>query len=345
MIKNQNIRFGLSALVAVCASFSAVIAGTPTSGDLYFTRYQGGGGPRVAKVPFNYDGTTATLGAEVPIVQNTGADGIIFSPNGNLLIGGQSPVVHEYKTDGTFVATGNATRLPAAYHLALDPSGTKVWTSPFGGALADLPLSPNVGDSGAPHAITGQNLFNNDDDGVTGIAFAPNGKVFYVNGQPNGGGHVGEIDLTTFETDRFASSVESAHGIVYDSFTKLMTLFGAGKVGTFDPTSATPGATLKQTANDLTADFDQGAVDGKGHALIAGNNSITFIDYSATGDITSAANYVKVFDGFWFIDDVAPLSGLGSIDQGVPDNAGASVTLALLLPLLAHSIRRRTQRA
>ena len=70
MRKNQNVRLGLTALVAAWASFSAVGAGTPTSGDLFFTRWQGGAGPRVAKVPFNYDGTTATLGAEVPIVQN-----------------------------------------------------------------------------------------------------------------------------------------------------------------------------------------------------------------------------------------------------------------------------------
>jgi hypothetical protein len=60
-------------------------------------------------------------------------------------------------------------------------------------------------------------------------------------------------------------------------------------------------ASLKQRTG-VNSDFDS-AVDGHGHAFIAGNWQITFIDYSASGDITSAANtYIK--GGFGGIDDL-----------------------------------------
>jgi len=315
-MKTTRLPILLGALAGVVSSGTAFAS--DASGDLYYTLYAGV--PNVWKVSFNYNDAagTASLGAPTPLASSPGADGIIFAPTGNLLVGGQGTGrVFEFTTAGAAVSSGNA-RGPS-YHLALDPSGSKVWTSDFRGDLAELPLAPNVGDAPPLHDVTG------DDGGLTQLAFAPSGKTFYVNGNPNGFGNVGVIDMTTFATTQFASGVQSAHGMVYDSFTGLMTLFGAGKVGTFDPNSATLAATLKQSPANLTADFDQGAVDGKGHALVAGNNSVTFIDYSTSLDITNP-DYVQVFPGFAFIDDVAPLSGLGSIST--PDGGS---TLGLLL--------------
>jgi len=61
----------------------------------------------------------------------------------------------------------------------------------------------------------------------------------------------------------------------------------------------------------LASDFDQGAVDGRGHDLVAGDNGITFIDYRTSHGITHPDYTITVF-GFDSFDDVAPLSGVGS---------------------------------
>ena len=327
-------------LARVCVAISSLMwaglaSADATSGTMFYTLFTGG--TNVWKVSYSYDGTVATLGAPTAIVASPGADGIVFAPSGNLLIGGAGAGrVYEYTTAGALVGSGSA--LAPAFHLALDPSGSKVWTSTFGGPLADLPLGP-IADASTLHVISGS------EGGVTQIAFAPSGKVFYVNGSPNGGGNLGSIDLSTFVTTRFSSSVTSAHGLVYDSFTGLMTTFGAGSVGSFDPASATPGTTLKEFATGV-CDFDQGAVDGKGHALIAGCGAITFIDYSTSMDITSPTNYIKSFGGFAGIDDVAPLSGLGAPPPGdkVPEPASTALTLAAL-GLMAYAMRRRQRSA
>jgi len=234
-----------------------------------------------------------------------GADGIIFDANGNLLVGSQGASVFQYTGTGAPITAKNS-GVSASYHLTLDPNGDKVYTSPFGGPLSVMPLTPGLQD-GTAHAILG------DDRGVTQIAFAGNGNVFYVNGQPNGGGNVGLIDLNTYTTTQLFAGLTPAHGMVYDPFTGLMTMFGAGQVGTIDQL----GGGLKTHATGV-CDFDQGAVDGYGHALIAGCNGITFIDYSATGDITSAANFQIYTGGFANIDDVAPLVGPGSAPTPEP---------------------------
>ncbi len=309
--------------------WTAAVSATPAAGDVFYTLFTGG--VNVWRVSYSYDGTTATLGTPTAIVAAPGADGIIFAPSGNLLIGGAgSARVYEYTTGGTLVGSGSAGA--PSFHLALDPSGTKVWTSNFGGSLADLPLGP-IADAGPLHTVTGS------DSGVTQLAFAPSGKVFYVNSFPNGFGNVGVIDLATFVTTSFAIGVESAHGMLYDSFTGLMTLFGAGKVGTFDPTLASP---VISESVDLACDFDQGSVDGLGHALVAGCGGITFIDYSVSGDIT-APNHVQFFGGFIGIDDVAPLSGLGSITPA-PEPASTLLAALGLACLLASSRRRGSTR-
>jgi WD40 repeat protein len=218
-----------------------------------------------------------TLGAATNITSTPGADGIIFDPAGKLLIGGQGTgqVYEVNPTTGAFtgVTPGSTGQNQSSFHLALDPSGTKFYTSAFGGPLDTVPLP--FGTQGSTTAITG------GDGGVTQIAFAPNGNVFYVDGNPNGFGNLGLINLGTGVTTRLDSSVQPAHGLVFDPFTDLMTMFGVGETGTMDQN----GANLK-TSGFLNFDFDQGAVDGHGHALVAGNGEITFIDYSISHDIT-----------------------------------------------------------
>jgi hypothetical protein len=323
----------VAGMVGVTVAHAAIFNGT-----VYFTRYSGS--PNVSSVAYTYDDVAHafTLAPEVAITTTNGADGIIFATNGNLLVGGQgSGNVYEVNpTSGALVGTGNA-QGGSIFHLSLDPSGSKVYGSDFGGALKTFALAGTNVANATTTAITGS------ESGLTGVAFDKNGSAYYVQGSPNGFGNVGHIDIASGVTTRVFSSLLPAHGMVYDSFTNLMTLFGAGGVGTFDPLAGSDAAIIAslKTRSQINCDFDQGAVDGKGHALIAGCGGITFIDYSKTGNIADVTNFVSIKDGFGAIDDVAPLSGVGSTPN-VPEPE----TYALMLAGLGviGLVKRRARR-
>ena len=125
---------------------------------------------------------------------------------------------------------------PVSY-THLDVYKRQVYTSDFGGALKKLSLP--IGSGVVTTPITG------DETGVTQVAFGTGGAVFYVQGSPNGFGNLGTIDLGTGATSRLYSAVQPAHGLIYDPFTGLMTMFGRGETGTM---SAVNGLCLLYTS-------------------------------------------------------------------------------------------------
>lgn len=308
-----------AALIAVPAARADQIF----SGTLFYTNFAGG--QNVNDITYSYDQTTQALTISAPhnIATTPGADGIVVDPqNAQLLVGGQGTgnVFLVNPSNGSF--TTASTNGPASFHLTVSPDGNTVYTSNFQGPLSVVPLNPFG--NGTTHSVTGS------DGGVTQLGFAADapGTVFYVSGQPNGNGNLGRINISNLNnitTDRFATTVLPAHGLIYDPFTGLMTIFGAGHVGTFDPTQTTDAGLLAslKTGGPFNCDFDQGAVDGHGHALIAGCNDVTFLDYSISHDITHP-DKVIIETGFANIDDVAPLTGVQP--PSVPEPA----TLALL---------------
>lgn len=119
-------------------------------------------------------------------------------------------------------------------------------------------------------------------------------------------------------------------------------------MATMDPSGAADAAitaSLKQFDVPGIGDFDQGSVDGFGHAFIAGSGAITFLDYSTSHDITNPSQIIiRTVDGsghsFGSIDDVAPLVGLGS---QIPEPTSTALTAVGCFGLFV-TYRRRQRR-
>src|SRR6185295_19761712 len=111
-------------IAAVAGVVGATVAQAAVfNGTLFFTRFAGS--PNVSSVAYSYDDVAHvfTLQPEVSVGQTPGADGIIFAPNGNLLIGGQTNQVFEVNpTSGAIVGSGTAST--SIFHISLDPTGT-----------------------------------------------------------------------------------------------------------------------------------------------------------------------------------------------------------------------------
>jgi hypothetical protein len=297
-------RSGVVYLVALLALASCGTCGGPacggrlSSGDLYFTRYAGT--PNLMKVRFDYSDGKLTLDKPKSVATLQGVDGLVFAPDGDLLVGGQGNSVHKvHVSDGKFKdVQANA----SAYHLSMDPSGKKVWAAGIPGPLAEIPLSPFG--TGIPHQLHG------DDINVTSIAFDGSGNAYYTSGGPGGYGNVGNVNLKTFTTTRRLENVPAAHGMAFDRFTNDLLIFGSTHITQLDPKTMKVVSDLEVKAS---VTLDQGTVDGNGYVFVASNGGqLVFVDYSGSKKIASGGNTVAVQFLASSLDDVAPLSGAGS---------------------------------
>jgi hypothetical protein len=279
--------------------------------DVFYTRY-GLDNPateyNVKKVSVSYDRTTHALsfGPLVNIAQTAGADGIVFAPDGDLLVGGQSHNNLFKLNRVTGVGGAQPTGGAGGYHVKLDPSGLKAWVADNPGMLAEVPLNPFA--PGTTHALTG------DDLTVTDIAWA-GGRVFYTSSGDSGHGNFGIIDLTTFHTTRILADMPSPHGMQFDAFTGYLLLFGQHQIAQVDPAPAVPTvvSVLDLTAQYPTLQFDQGATDGTGLIYIASSRGQLVAMDVAGGShlVADAASTVAVEFLENYLDDIAPLIGPG----------------------------------
>src|SRR5262249_4873326 len=198
--------------------------------------------------------------------KTTSADGLIFAPDGDLLVGGTDGTVHKVKTDGTVVGDSQL-GVARGFHLALSPDGKTAYTAGLPGPVASVPLDPFG--NGTTHVITG------DDVNITQIAFDGSGNAYYTASNEQGNGEFGTIDLSSFTTTRLISSLPGAPEIVFDSSPNTLTLPGDGHISQIDP--ANPSALSADFSTDLGSlpqldHFDQVSADGQGHLFAAVNN-------------------------------------------------------------------------
>ncbi len=292
-------------------------------GEFYYTIFNGQ--PNVKKRTFTYDGaTTFAISGATVIATTNGADGVIFAPDGDLIVGGQGNIIHKVNP-GTGTVVSRTAGGAASFHVSLDPSGAKVWTTGIPGALAEVSLTPFS--NGVVHALSGP------DTAITSISFDSTGQAYYTASGAAGTGNFGKIDLTTFTTTRFLSGVAAAHGMSFDPFTGDLMLFGDSHISQVDTT------TMTIVSDRIFAGmvFDQGAVDGTGHAFVASNTGdMLFVDYKNTGQIGSLSNFSSLQFLEANLDDIAPLSGPGA---AVPVPAAIWGGLALLGGLGIRRVR------
>jgi hypothetical protein len=287
----------------------ALAANSTVVGDLYYTRHCGG--VNVKKVSFSFDGTALTIDPTVGIAATNGADGIIFAPDGDLLVGGQGPRVHKVNPTTAAIQTRNPGA--DAFHLSLDPSGDKFYATGIPGYLAEVPLNPFA--NGVVRGLSGNDLV------ITSLAFDTRGNAYYTAGGSGGHGSVGRIDMATFTTTRYLTNVDAAHGMAYDAYTGHLMLFGDSHVAQIDPATMN----IVSTRAFAGVQFDQGTTDGRGHLFVADNNGqLLFMDYSDSHLVGAAGNFVDLRFLDSCLDDVAPLSGPGSFDFIAPTITGTA---------------------
>jgi hypothetical protein len=329
-------------LVAALSVVAALLLVSPAPADvftntLYYTTFENVRGGRIHSVVYSYDNVAHTFGLSGKTdlfgpPGAPGADGLIFSADGkSLLIGGQTNAIYQVNpNNGVLLGTFSTGTLPV-FHLALSPDLKTV----YGGGseagapgLAVVPASPLA--NGTTHPVVGSTNI------LTGIAFDAAGNAFYTSN-----GQFGTINLTANPAVTAAKNfLEAAHGIIFDPLTGNFILVGGSQIAQVDDNGNILSSRFFSGEN-----FDQGAVDGEGHLFAASNTGdLVFVDYSGTGLVGSPLDFTATRPLDPFLDDVAPLVGLGSQAVPVPEPSSLALLGLGAAALAGWRWRRRAAR-
>ena len=284
-MKNLRLAVGM-ALALACSS---MLCADTVSGTLFFTTFAGG--ENVHSVTYNFDGTAFTLGSVNNVAATAGADGLLFAPNGNLIVAGQGLNLTEVTTGGTIVKTVNPGN--PAFHLALNSNTSNallysMWNGGGGAQIAAAQLSGGgLSGPGTPYSVSCATGHAGCSTDVRGVSFDPTNNTWYYG--TAGDGASGDFGTVVFDDTAHTATLTPilfgvfAHGLTFDPFTDDIFFSSAGVISQFDPTSNSIVGNVFGIGN-----FDQSSADGKGHLFVASNGGgLEFIDFSATKNIVS----------------------------------------------------------
>lgn len=340
----------LIAAMLVCG-FSTLWADSGT-GNFFFTTYMpdfnatgtlGAANYNVFEANFSYNVTSYTpptgsftINSITGIANLSGADGIVFLPDGNLMVGGQSTQnAFEITTGGTLVktvATGTG-----SYSLALNSAQTAVFQSwngvSQGGstALAEINLTGGgLSAAGTALAVVCAAANPTCSTDVRAVTFdTTNGKWYYGTAGDNQTGEFGTVAFnagcppacTTATLTRLLPANADFpwdHDVQYDPFTNTILANSGSVIEELDPTTGalvgfrfTPSGGVSELYDNLDTCINAGCA-----ASGAGTGSGIYLTSSNTGDVT-------------FIDDN---SGLGPF--GLGDSAKVFSKTLTLKPFL-----------
>jgi hypothetical protein len=318
---------GLSLVLLACGFHAQVASADPVTVRLFYTTFAGG--TNLHRVDATFNGSTLSLASDTGLASLSGADGLLFAPNGHLLVGAQGNNVIEVTTAGSVVT--NRTPGGGSFHLALSSNAPNaiLYNLANGGCgsncISAMPLSGGgLAANGSLYTVSG-----GVSQDIRGVIFDPLNNTWYYGtaGDNATNGDFGTVvfndTLHTATLTRLLSNVP-AHGLTFDPFTGDIIFSSAGAIDQY-----VPGGGLLSSVNFGSAFvFDQSAVDGHGHLFAASNNGqLGFIDYSATGVISTGV-ITSIFLAN-SLDDIAPLSGAGG------GNAPEPATIALIGAALA----------
>jgi hypothetical protein len=322
---------GLSAAFLACGLYAPVASADVVTASLFYTTFSGQ--PRLWSVDATFNGTsTLSLANNIGVANLNGADGLLFAPNGNLLVGAQGNSLIEVTTGGTVV--NNVAPGGGSFHLALsgDSPTAIVYNINNGGCGNNCISAVTLAGGGLSGNGNLYTVIGGASHDVRGVIFDPANNTWYY-GTAGDGATNGDFGTVVFDDTLHTATLTvllsnvPAHGLTYDPFTQTIIISSDTLIQQFDPAS---GTIVSSVNFGGSFQFDQTAVDGLGHLFAASNDGfLGFIDYDAAGGLIGGAGSAtaSVFLAN-NLDDIAPLSGAGS---AAPEPA----TLALIGAALA----------
>ncbi|MGI8956187.1 MAG: hypothetical protein ACR2II_04635 [Chthoniobacterales bacterium] len=200
---------------------SAVVAES-----FYYTTF--GALNEVGSGSFSWDGTTLSVTTQqIVALPSLAIDAsLVVAGDGNIYSGRAGAVYQINPMTGVFQSVSSGVNNNV---VSIEPTKTTLYVGWKDTPLATVGTGTNFG-TGTPHPITG------DDTVATGLAFLPDGSVWYTTGGEDRLGNVGTIDLSTFITTRKLTAI-SATSITYDPFTGDIFTAGIDGIAQINPTS------------------------------------------------------------------------------------------------------------